>query len=242
MNFGYSLTGSASFVKRYKLGVSSTTAGVPFLVNAAGSAGCTLAAVEASADFIGVSTDVGTYSTTQGDAEGLISIVINPDAVYRIKMTGATAAGTVLVLTTNDVAETAGTVIDKTGATGVSDPDPNSPTMDEGTVFCVSGANAGQSRKVTSVGATAATVTVPFLNDILSGDEFIIVPWTPMDVAGNDIRLSSNLQEGRQNSAVGTGNPFRIIDLDWGFPDRTSVRDQSYVIAIIDDHILKDLT
>ena len=190
MNLGYTLHGGAPVKKRYKLGVTITTAvGVPIMVATTGDAGVIFlpaSAITAVTDCVGVSLDTGVYSTTQGDAEGLITVILNPDAVWRLHMAANATAGTQLTLTTNDVAETAGTVIDKTGATGAGDPDPNSPTMLEGTAFCVSGSNKGQSRKITTVNATTATVLVPFLNDIDSGSEFILVPW---EVAG----FNSNL-------------------------------------------------
>lgn len=238
MNLGYILSGSAPVIKRMKLGASMTTAGIPVLVAAAGSAGVDVATVTTAPDAAGVTLDTGTYSTTQGDAEGLISVVINPDAVWRILMSANATAGAQLTVTTNDVAETAGTVIDKTGASGAGDPDINSPSMDEGMAFCVSGANAGQSRKIVTVGATTGTVLVPFTNDIASGDEFIIVPWTPQDIAGDNIHLTSNLAAARQNIAVGTGADFMVIDLDWAFPDRDAARRSSYVHGLLADHVL----
>lgn len=242
MNLAYTLTGSAPLVKRYKVGVSSTVSGIPITIGAAGSAGVSICDVTAAVDALGVSVDTATYSTTQGDTEGMIAVIVNPDAVYRVRMSGSATLGAALTVTTNDVAETAGVEINKTGASGVGDPDPNSPTKDEGIAFCLSGANAGQSRKIVTVGATTATVLVPFLNDIGSGDEFLIVPWCAMDVAGNDIQLTTNLQEARQDVIVGTGIDFRIIDLDWAFPDRTSARTQSYVLGLLDDHVLNNTT
>lgn len=247
MNLAYQLGGGAPIKKRYKIGVTITTAvGVPVMIGTAGDAGVVFlpaTAITAVTDCVGVTLDTGIYSTTQGDAEGLITVIINPDAVWRLHMAANATAGAQLTLTTNDVAETAGTVIDKTGASGAGDPDPNAPTMDEGIAAGVSGANKGQTRKITTVGATSATVTVPFLNDIASGDEFILVPWAAADTAGNLVTLTTNLAEARQNVAAGSvGVTMSIVDMEFDFADTTSARRNSYLYCNISDHILKDLT
>jgi hypothetical protein len=247
MNLAYILSGAAPVKKRYKIGNTMTTAvGIPTMVAGAADPGIIslpASAVSAVTDCVGVTLDTGVYSTTQGDAEGMVTVVINPDAVWRAHASGSAAAGVQLNLTTNDVAETAGLVIDKTGATGVGDPDPNSPTMDSGYAFAVSGNNKGQSRKIVTVGATSATVGVPFLNDILSGDEFILVPWEIAGIDDNLVWLTTNLDEVRQNiAAQSVGAIVAVVDLEVDFADVTTARRNSYMHLLFEDHILKDLT
>ena len=242
MNLAYTIGGSAPVKKRYKLGVTITTAvGVPIMIGTTANAGVIFlaaTAISAVTDCVGVSLDTGVYSTSQGDAEGLITVIINPDAAWRMRMSANATAGTQLTLTTNDVAETAGTVIDKTGATGAGDPDPNSPDMIEGTAVCVSGNNKGQSRHIVTTGATTATVTVPFLNDILSGDEFILVPWSVENAVSNLVWLTANLTECRQGIAAGSvGVIMSILDMDWDYADTGSARRNSYLHALISDSV-----
>jgi len=140
-------------------------------------------------------------------------------------------------------AERAGTAQAGTGITITTGDDaPNSEEKDEGTIACVSGANLGQSRKITTTSATVYTVTVPFLNDIAAGDQFIAVPWTPADVVGDNINLTTNLQEGRQDIAVGTGADLRVFDLEFDSASVSHARRQSFVYALFDDHIWRETT
>ena len=239
MNYAYSLTGNSTpLVKRYKISETMATAGVPVLVNAANGAGLALASATGAADAVGVTVGTGTYSTVQGDAEGTVEVIISPDAVYKLRMCNSATAGTQLVITTNSAAETAGTVV--TITTG--DPAPNSPEMDEGTIVCVAGANVGQTRKLTSTAATTATVTVPFLNDIAANDVFIIVPWTPADVAGDNVNLTTTLTEARQDIAVGTGIAMVVVDIEFDTSSQDNARRKSYLYGQLDDCIFRDAT
>lgn len=238
MNYAYQLGGGSVLKRRYRIGASLTVPGVPLLVTAADGTGLVAASTTGAADAVGVSVDTGTYSTTQGDPEGMVTVIINPDAVYRLRMNNGATAGGQLALTTNSVASTTGLGVTITSG----DAAPNSPEMDEGMIFCVSGANVGQGRKVTSTSATVATVTVPFLNDIAVGDQFIILPFNPLDVAGDNINLTSNLAEARQDIAVGTGIAAVHVDLEVDSSSVSNARRNSFVYAILDDHILKDAT
>ena len=249
MNLAYILSGGAPVKKRYKLGATSTTAaGVPLMAATTANAGLILlpsTAITAVTDCVGVSLDTGTYVTAQtvASAEGMITMIINPDAVWRLHAVGSAAAGVALALTTNDVAETAGLVIDKTGATAVGDPDCNSPTMLEGFAVCLSGANKGSSRKITTVGATSATVTVAFPNGVGSGDEFILLPWEIAGVNSNLVWLTTNLDEARANVAANSvGATMGVVDLEVDFGDTTTGRNRTFIHCLISDQWLKDLT
>ena len=237
MKFAYTWSGTAPHIRKLKIGGASfATAGIPALVGANGTAGLALPTSASTADAVGVTIDTGTYSTTQGDTEGIVSVIVNPDAVFKLLMSGAGAAGQALGLTTNSAASAAGTVI--TITTG--DAAPNGPTMDEGMAACISGANFGQTRKITSVAATTATVTVPFLRDIDAGDTFLLLPYAPFDVAANDIELTGDLTGAAAYIAVGTGADFRVVDYEiefYGAP-----RTNSYVLAMLDDHVTRENT
>lgn len=230
------LSGGAAYIKRYKVAANVATAGIPLLNNADGGAGVANGTTTSAANAIGLSLDAATYSTTQGDTEGIVTVDIRPDAVVRMRMSNSATSGTALVVTTNSSANSAGTTV--TITTG--DPVPNSPDFDEGAIACVSGANVGHWRKITSNSATTAVVTVPFPNTIASGDVFILVPWMEVDVVGNNIQLTSDLLEARQDIATGTGAEFRILALEWDFSSQTNAQNNSYVSAQFDDHIFKD--
>lgn len=236
----YTHSGTAPRVLKMKIASSfaAATVGGFALDSADGAAGINLATPTSAANCVGITLDSGVYSATQGDTEGVVSVAINPDAVYGLKMVGNNGNGQ-LSITTNSVAETAGTVV--TITTG--DPVPNSPTMDEGYLVCVAGANVGQTRKITSVSATAITVTVPFSNDIALNDVFIAVPWSPFDVAGNNACLDvSSRGNAVQNIAVGTGAEFRHIEVKFDTSGQTFARQNSWLYSQADDHWLNLLT
>lgn len=236
----YTHSGTAPRLVRMKIASSfaAATIGGFALDSADGGAGINHATQDSAANCVGATYDSGVYSTTQGDAEGVVSVAINPDAVWGLKMVGTNANGQ-LSITTNSAADTGGTVV--TITTG--DPVPNSPTMDEGYLVCVSGANVGQTRKITTVSATAITVLVPFTNDIASGDVFIAVPWAPFDVAGNNVRLDdSSRGNAVQAVAVGTGAEFRHIEVKFDTSGQTFARQNSWLYTQADDHWLNLLT
>lgn len=233
MNFAWDEIGGQIVMRKMKISASFATAGIYATVNAASGAGIVVGLRTTVADQVGVTVDTGTYSTTQGDAEGLVTVITNPYAVYRLLMVGD-EDNAQLTVTTNSSAETAGTVVTITSG----DPAPNSPTMDEGTIVCVSGANVSRTRKITSVAATTATVTVPFQNDIASGDVFILVPWTPNDTAGDNVNLSADLSNAEQDVAVGTGADMRPLALEFDTSSQANARRNSYVYANLVSHVL----
>ena len=233
MNYAFDEIGGQMVMRRMKIAATFATPGIYATTIAASAAGITVGLRTTVGEQVGVTVDTGTYSTTQGDTEGTVQVITNPYGVYRMLMVGDENSAQ-LTITTNSVAETAGTVV--TITTG--DPAPNSPSVDEGTIVCVSGANVRQTRKITSVAGTTATVTVPFLNDIASGDVFILVPWTPNDTAGDNVNLSLNFANAQQNIAVGTGADFRPLALEFDTSSQANARLKSYVYAAFVNHVL----
>lgn len=233
MNFAWDEIGGQQILRRMKISASFATAGIYATVAAANDAGIVVGLRTTVGSQVGVTVDTGTYSTTQGDAEGTVQVITNPYGVYRMLMVGDEASAQ-LGITTNSAASAAGTVVTITSG----DAAPNSPSMDEGTVVCVSGANVGQTRKITSVAATTATVTVPFINDLAANDVFILVPWTPNDTAGDNVNLSLNFSNAQQDVAVGTGADFRPLALEFDVSSVTNARQRSYVYAALVSHVL----
>lgn len=83
--------------------------------------------------------------------------------------------------------------------------------------------------------STAGTVTVPFDNATVVGDNFLRAPYNPMQTA--TVQLTSDFLEADASIAVGTGAEFQVIELitkdlsDEG-------RDTSYVLAVSGSHWL----
>lgn len=229
------LGGGSPVIKRYKM-AAGTAVGAVVLRAAANATGVSASTTTSVADAVGVIVDQGltlaaggsiAYSTTQGDAEAVYGIIVNPDAIWRLLMSGGATAGT--AMTRRDV-----TTASSTGLVVTTGFDYSTTTMDEGTVWCIDGANVGQSRKITSVSTTAATVIMPFLNDTVVGDGFLHCPY----FVGNSpaVQFTSNLLEADISIAVGTGAAMSVIDLELnGTAD-------SYVNAVIADHVFNGST
>lgn len=144
-----------------------------------------------------------TYSTTQGDTEGLVRVYITPDIIYQARMSGGATLADLETLT-NATANGAGTTI-----TDATTPDAD---MDDGTCWCVTGANAGLSRRITTYTAdTSFVVTVPFPRTIAVGDTFHVCPYSPLVTTA--IQLTTDLVEADATIAYGTGGNARVVEL-----------------------------
>lgn len=233
-NCAFLLSGGAGKIVKYKLNATVSVPGTIMMDTAAAAAGLALSTTTSAADAVGQALDTGTYATTVHtgpSAEGVVSVLVNPDAVYKWRICGAATDGTQALIVTNSAVDTACvTVTITTGETAGTN-------YDEATIACISGANLGQVRKVTSVTATTFVSTVEWAHHLAVGDQFIFVPWTPADVAGNNLQQTTLLKEADQSIAVGTGAAVRIFDLDFDFSSVTNARRNSYVLGLLDDHI-----
>jgi len=163
--------GTTASVAKYQVAATNTTIGVPYLKNADDGTGIVLATVSGAVDFVGVNLDAaGTYVTAQqsdnSDTARLTTIITNPLAVYRARLCGG-AANEALSAATITTASSDGLSVVTSAF------DPNSPDLNEGTVWGYRGANAGKARKITSTAANDATVIVAFPYDIAVGDQFL---------------------------------------------------------------------
>lgn len=206
------LNGSAPIIKKYQVSASVARIGLPLLAVAASEAGLDLPATTAINDMVGINLDTATFATAQGtnSPEALVSVIINPDVILKIFMSGGAASGTAAV-------ERAVSTISTDGLTVTTGHTWNSPDTDEGLIWGVTGANAGQKRKITSTGATAATVTVAFAADTAVGDLFSWAPVCPMSV--QTVTLTTELDEFRQDVAVASNTAeltcIEINPNDW---------------------------
>src|SRR3990167_8646780 len=108
------LGGGASLRKRYKIGATIATAGIPLISDGTTFAGI-VPCTTTNLDFThGLGLDTGTYSTVQGDAEGLVTVSVRPDLIVRALMSGGATAGTALTLLSNTAASAGGTVVSDT--------------------------------------------------------------------------------------------------------------------------------
>lgn len=168
-----------------------------------------------------------TYSTTQADPEGLVRVYICPDIIYEAPMSGGATNGTALETFTNSTENTAGTTI--------SDATTGDNSMDDGTSWCISGANIGQSRKITTFTADVSfVVTKPYLRTIAVNDTFGAVPYLP--IVGTTVQLTTTLDQADASIAVGTGGNARILELV------LNGASDSYVRFVGRDHAFNELS
>lgn len=231
MRMAYTMSGSAPCIKKYQVAASSTVIGVPKLIPAADGAGVAVATTTSLADMVGVTLDVATYVTAQQtdgtSAERLVSLIVNPDAVWAALMSQGATLGTALTLR-------AVTTASATGLTITTAESWTATEYDEGVVWGYDGANVGQARKITSTSATAGTVTVAFDQDTVVNDNFIRAPWWP--VQGLTIQLTTNLDGADASIAVATGGQAKTVELILG--DQTNNgRTDSWVLWIPTDHV-----
>ena len=251
-NLGYIMSGAGPIQKKYKVGAGTpdfTVAGAPAVVAATTAAGVLPQAVATVGINLGLSLDTAIYTTTQAAdmIEGQISLVVNPDAVYRLRMSGTAAAGGTLPLITNSVASTSGLTV--TITTG--DIVPNSPTMLDGTLICLTGSNVGIRRRVTTVSATVLTVLVPFPYDIASGDTFTVVPYFPggitaTGVNGDNLTLTTapgtNATEADATAASSTaGVRYGHVDIQYDVNGPSRGRLDGYLYASPTIHLYKQV-
>lgn len=206
------LHGGAPVIKKYQVSASVARLGIPLVAAVAGEAGIDLPTTTAVNDMVGINLDLATFATAQGASspEALVSVIINPDIILKMFMSGAAAAGTAAVERDVTTAATDGLSVTTGDAW-------NSPDTDEGLIWGVTGANAGQKRKITSTSASAATVTVAFAQDTVIGDLFSWAPIFPMSI--QTVTLCTELDEFRQDVAVASNTAeFTCIEInpnDW---------------------------
>lgn len=224
MQYNYLLSGGKATIKKYKM-AAAIIEGVIVLVAAANATGLSTSTTTSWTDSIGLTVDAGIlkqgvpvlYSTTQGQEEFLQSVLINPDAVLRALLVGS---ATNAALTLNPVVTAASNGLTVVGTNTFSN-------QDEGTVWYTTGANAGRSRKITSVATVTATVTMPFLGNAV-GDNALAISQTPGSIG---VTLSTNLLNVRaDNVALGSDAVARTIDLE------LNGGSNSYVHLIQTDH------
>lgn len=247
--FDFDYYGSIPVVKKFQYGVTLTTAGIPFTVPASNTAGVVIGTTTTATDLVGMSLDRGNvtnlvngisvagtgnaaYSTTQGtgssSAERAVSLIVNPFAVWAWKMSGGATSDTALSAQTVTTASSGGTAV--TTAAEWSN-----PTYDEGVTWGYTGPNAGRMRKLTSVSNTAGTVTIPFDYATVVGDVFLRAPYWPMQTV--TIQLTTTLEQADASIAVGTGAPFRVVELRLRDSTDSGITN-SFVLAVSNSHAL----
>ena len=227
------LGGGAPVIKQYMAGTTISTAGIPVL--GAVDAATDLGSVEPMGASAPVNTgsQVGLCLDTSGTvaATGItdsavlfVSVVVNPDAILRAKMSATTTADTALTLGTTTAASADGTV-----TTGVT-------TFDNGAVWGFSGANVSEFRRSDD---TSGSVSINFPTAIASGDEFLAVHGFPCSVELTSVEtfdLTTDLTQIAAETAVVDMNDFALVDMELNDAS-DSGRTNSFYHLIANNHL-----
>ncbi len=227
------LGGGAPVLKKYQVDQTFANAGAPALISATGESGVDLGTTTGCAKFLGFCLDTATIRTSQQTAPAtaaeLLTLTVNPDAVWSGRMSGGGTEGTTLAISTVTSASADGLSV-------ITDVDPNSPDFADGLIWSYSGANVGPlaRRKITATAANDATVIIPFDNDIAVGDVFLMFNRHMADVPG--VVLTSALFELDASVAEdASGAEFRVYEIING--DISSEgRDKSFAYIVSTDH------
>jgi hypothetical protein len=241
MRYSGRLGGGTMTILKYQAGADMATVGVPVVAAGANQYGIQLASTITAINTIGLTLDTATVANSQAanaDTERSVSVAVNPDAIYRAKLSGGATSNTAITIGTEVTGSATGLLVD----TAV---DYSSPSIDEGGIVGIGGANAGFARKITSLTGANAVVITAFPYDIAVGDTFISVPFavsgsqgTQINAMGRQyIQLTTTLDQVDQSVAVDTDNvnfiPLRLI-----LPaDMNRASTQMYVDLLNYDHL-----
>jgi hypothetical protein len=206
------ISGGAPVIKSYQVG-ETTIAGIVLFAPATAGGGLIRVATAGTAviSSVGLGLDAVTYTTTQGtganSAERLARVVINPDAILMGRLSGNATSGTSLSTATTTSASAGGVTVTDTAA-------PYTSSQVDGTIWGVTGANAGQRRAITTFTDTSnITVVVPFDYAIAVGDTFT---WTNLGIASglNEVLFTTIDNEIDAQAALDTSaQNFAVVDL-----------------------------
>ena len=205
--FAYDINGGTPVIK--KLQVSAAIARGTMAEAAANSeAGLAIGTVAATANAVGLALDAaaapdGSHATNPGtDPAKYISVVVNPYAITRWRLSGGAGDGVTLTTANLLTVVTPDTLGDDILA---------GTTYDTAAVWGYTGANAGQVRRTQDA---TGNVDVAFRYDIAVGDTFLQVGLWPYSEQ-NFPELNTSLTEVDASNAVDSDNDnYRTVDLD----------------------------
>ena len=220
MRYAGRLGGGTPTSIKYQAGGTFPANGIPAEVAGGGGSGLQMVETNTALQVIGLALDSATISNAQASdgstTSRLLSVVVNPDAILRSKLSGSA---------TNDTAITAGTV-DTANTDGLAcstDVSFSSPSLDEGSILAATGPNAGFCRKLTSLSSADGVFICAMPKDSTTSDTVIPLPYgfhgdvaTGYSAMDNQyVQLTGTFDQVNMSVAVDTDNvnflPFKLI-------------------------------
>lgn len=230
MEFSHAWSGAAPITKKYQIGEAMATAGVPVEIpTLANVAGLLLCATTTAIYAVGVTLDAqATRNTAQqadnADPAAMVTVIVNPDAVWKAKLSGGATSDTALTVNTNTVASTDGLLT----TLGLSS------DYDDGVIWGAAGGNPGILRKVTAVAGTNETLIIAFPNDIAVDDTFYAATFGPAEDAG--VQLTSTLEQIDATADGQPNNNFRCVEME-ARDDSEDGSTNSFAYIVFTDHL-----
>ena len=227
------LSGGAPVIKRYMAGTTISTAGIPVLgaVDAATDLGSveptTASTAIVTGSQVGLCIDTsGTVAATgvTADADLFVSVIINPDAVLRAKMSGGTASDTALATTAPTAADSTGATL--TGAT----------TFDNGAVWGYTGTNVGSFRRADDA---TGSLSINLVTGTATTDTYIAVHGFPCSVEATNWEcydLTTDLTQILAQTAIVDKDNYATVDMEMR-DSSDSGTTNSYYHLIANNHL-----
>jgi len=165
------LSAGAFVAMTFQIETSFATAGIHATLGTTGPAvgGLIPGTTTATTGTLGLTINAQTAVNTAA----LVTLIVNPDLVLRAKLSGGATSDTSLAAFTEN--GTASTTLNMVSTASPSAP--NSPDLDDGSIWAYSGSVAqdGLARNVSVAGATTFTILNAWPTAPVDGDEFIAI-------------------------------------------------------------------
>lgn len=225
--------GGALVVKKYQASSTVAASGIPMISTTVSSTdiasvlSMTTNTAMTTAANVGLGLDTtGTVAATgiTDTNDILVSVAVNPDLIYRCKMSGGSTADTALSLAATTSADSTGA-----NANGVT-------TLDDSVIWGYDGGNKGEYRVADN---TTGSVAINFPNAIGNGDQFLIATGFPCKAgaaASPFLQLTSSLTQADATTADADNDNFSIFDLQLGTEDDNG-ESNSFYLLIANRHL-----
>jgi hypothetical protein len=240
MKYQSGILGGEALVKTLKVG-ATVAASTIVMTDSTNKYGSIIPSTTTSSnDAIGLAISAGTYDTTPTAAEGgegTAQVIINPFAIYRGRVWGSATKAELSAATLNVQTQTSASATVITSAAMFSN------DKNFGTIFALTGANAGLSRIITSHSdGVSCTVTVAFPNTVAVGDKLVTIQHSFGTSAGQtDVHAPTTDLTGFDDSvALATGFMCCPIGVELVRPIN-DVNPEIYVDFILTNHLLNPI-
>lgn len=224
------LSGGSIVVKRYMASATMSTAGIVVTAHDAmatdiGEVTAAVAAGAAMEVMTGVTVDVTTEAVAATGVESTdaisVDVVVNPDAIYRTRMS-QTAANDAITQQTTTGASATGVLV-----TGVT-------TLNEGICWGFSGSNIGDYR----ITDGSAAPSINWINAVAIGDVYLVASGSPNGLIPTQETwdLTTDLTEVIIGAASADNDNFKALDVETRGIDEDG-DNNSYYHMIANNHI-----